>query len=101
MRELESLVPPLLTLCLDAGAAICEHYNAPDAHEYQAKGDDSPLTLADIALSYPMESAHSRGYIGGAYPNCEAWLERIKARPAFQSAKDIDGRPSMVLPLKS
>lgn len=47
--ELEALVPPLLDLCEEAGAAICEHYHASDAHHYEAKGDDSPLTRADLA----------------------------------------------------
>jgi 3'(2'), 5'-bisphosphate nucleotidase len=48
-HDLETLVPPLLALCREAGAAICEHYHAPGAGEYRAKGDDSPLTLADLA----------------------------------------------------
>ncbi len=47
--ELEALVPPLLALCEEAGAAICEHYHAPDAGHFEAKGDDSPLTRADLA----------------------------------------------------
>lgn len=47
--ELEALVPPLLALCEEAGAAICELYHAPDADQYEAKGDDSPLTSADLA----------------------------------------------------
>ena len=46
---LEPLVPPLLALCREAGTAICEHYNAPGADQYHTKGDDSPLTLADLA----------------------------------------------------
>ena len=48
-KALESLVAPLLALCEEAGAAICEHYHAPDADHYEAKGDDSPLTRADLA----------------------------------------------------
>ena len=48
-KALESLVPSLLSLCEEAGAAICEHYHAPDADHYEAKGDDSPLTRADLA----------------------------------------------------
>lgn len=59
----------------------------------------SDLTIADIALSYPVESAQVRGYLGEAHPNCTAWLQRVHDRPAFQSAKKIDDRPSMVLPL--
>jgi len=45
---LQSLVPPLLSLCREAGEAICAHYRAPGADQYQAKGDDSPLTKADL-----------------------------------------------------
>ncbi|MEM7536384.1 MAG: glutathione S-transferase family protein [Chloroflexota bacterium] len=57
------------------------------------------LTIADMILSYPMESASVRGYITDAYPNCQAWLQRIYASASFQSAKEKDGRPSMILPL--
>ncbi len=47
--DLPALVPPLLALCKRAGDEIREHYYAPGAHQYQAKGDDSPLTQADLA----------------------------------------------------
>lgn len=46
---LEGLLVPLLDLCRDAAAAICEHYEAPHAGDYEAKDDDSPLTRADLA----------------------------------------------------
>jgi 3'(2'), 5'-bisphosphate nucleotidase len=49
VRDLPSLIPPLLTLCQQAGSAIADHYHAPGADKYQSKGDDSPLTQADIA----------------------------------------------------
>jgi 3'(2'), 5'-bisphosphate nucleotidase len=48
-QELQSLVYPLLSLCRKAGAVICEHYHAPEAVDYEAKKDDSPLTKADLA----------------------------------------------------
>jgi 3'(2'), 5'-bisphosphate nucleotidase len=48
MDELSELVPPLLELCHQAGELICGHYHAPGADHYQAKGDDSPLTRADL-----------------------------------------------------
>lgn len=57
------------------------------------------LTTADILLSYPIEAASMRGYLSDDYPNTRAWLQRIYNRPAFQSAKDKDGRSSMALPL--
>ncbi|BFM15936.1 glutathione S-transferase [Maricurvus nonylphenolicus] len=59
----------------------------------------SHLTTADILLSYPIESANARGYITDAHPNTKAWLARIYSRPAFKSAKALDDRDTMVLPL--
>lgn len=46
--DLPELVPPLLDLCREAAARICHHYHAPDADQFQAKDDDSPLTRADL-----------------------------------------------------
>lgn len=57
------------------------------------------LSVADITLSYPMQSAFERGYIGAEHKHSRAWLQRIGERPAFKSAQEKDGRPSMVLPL--
>lgn len=57
------------------------------------------LSVADITLSYPMQSAFERGYIGVEHKHSRAWLQRIGERPAFKSAQEKDGRPSMVLPL--
>lgn len=57
------------------------------------------LTVADITMSYPMQSAFERGYIGAEHKHSRAWLQRIAERPAFKSAQEKDGRPSMVLPL--
>jgi 3'(2'), 5'-bisphosphate nucleotidase len=48
MQSLQALVNPLLDLCREAGELICARYNAPGADRYQSKGDDSPLTLADL-----------------------------------------------------
>ncbi len=48
MQDLQALVPPLLQLCREAGDAICAHYHSPDATQYEAKRDDSPLTRADL-----------------------------------------------------
>ncbi len=48
MQNLEQLVPPLIDLCEQAGAAICRHYHAPGELQIEAKADDSPLTRADI-----------------------------------------------------
>ena len=48
MQALQSLVQPLLELCREAGGLICAHYRAPEAGNFQSKGDDSPLTRADL-----------------------------------------------------
>ncbi len=47
-QDLQALVPPLLSLCREAGDAIHTLYHAPGADQYEAKGDDSPLTRADL-----------------------------------------------------
>jgi 3'(2'), 5'-bisphosphate nucleotidase len=47
-QELQRWILPLLRLCQEAGAAICEHYYAPQAGDFVAKDDDSPLTRADL-----------------------------------------------------
>ena len=57
------------------------------------------ITAADMLLSYPIESAQSKGLLKGKYPNCEAWIERIKQQPSYQSAKLKDGRPSAIFQL--
>ena len=48
MESLENLVPRLLELCREAGTLICAHYHAPGADRFESKGDDSPLTRADL-----------------------------------------------------
>jgi len=48
VQNLQALVTPLIELCQRAGEVICEHYNAPGADEFEPKGDDSPLTRADL-----------------------------------------------------
>jgi glutathione S-transferase len=42
-------------------------------------------TIADIQMSYPVEAAVARGG-AGAMPNLSAYLERMRARPAFARA---------------
>ncbi|MFQ3244995.1 MAG: glutathione S-transferase [Arenicella sp.] len=57
------------------------------------------ITAADMMLSYPIESAHSKGLLKEKYPNCEAWVARIKQVPSYQSAKQKDGKPSAIFQL--
>lgn len=54
------------------------------------------LTIADIVLSYPMESAAQQGLFNESYPNCRAWVERMHERDAFKRAQEKDGKDSTV-----
>ncbi len=47
------------------------------------------LTAADIQMSYPLEQLASR--TGIRSPNIQAWLERVRARPAYQRALERGG----------
>ena len=58
-------------------------------------GDE--LSAADILLSYPMESARSRGYITADHKNCHAWFERVEKHPSYQQAREKDDRDSIIL----
>lgn len=49
IEDLQRRVPPLLELCAGAGEVICQHYYAAASGDFEAKRDNSPLTLADIA----------------------------------------------------
>ena len=57
------------------------------------------ITAADMMLSYPLESAQTKGMLKDKYPNCEAWVNRIKQVPSYQSAKQKDGKPSAIFQL--
>lgn len=61
-------------------------------------GGDS-LTAADMMMSYPIEAAYTKGQLQDNYPNCNAWVARIKQRPSYQSAKEKDGKPSAIFQL--
>ena len=47
-------------------------------------GDE--LTAADIQMSFPIEAAEVRTNLRDGYPNLAGFLERIRARPAYQAA---------------
>lgn len=47
-------------------------------------GDE--LTAADIQMSFPVEAAVSRAHDAGDVAPLAAWVDKIKARPAFQRA---------------
>jgi glutathione S-transferase len=57
------------------------------------------MTAADMMMSYPIESAQTKGLLKGKYPNCEAWVERIKQEASYQMAKKKDGRDSAIFQL--
>ena len=44
------------------------------------------LTAADIQMSFPIEAAEVRTDLRENYPNLTGFLERIRARPAYQAA---------------
>lgn len=48
------------------------------------------FTGADIMMSFPIEAAGSRMKLDG-YPNIQAFLKRIHARPAYQAALEQGG----------
>ena len=54
-------------------------------------GDE--LTAADIQMSYPVEAHQERG-VPASRPNTAAWLERVRARPAYKKAIEVGG-PSL------
>ena len=44
------------------------------------------MTAADIMMSFPLEAARSRGGLDASRPNTIAWLDKVHARPAYQTA---------------
>jgi glutathione S-transferase len=52
-------------------------------HEYFA-GDS--FSAADVQMSYPVDAMALRGKLGARYPKAQAWLDRVKARPAYAAA---------------
>ena len=49
------------------------------------------FSAADVQMSFPLEVARARAAIGAAHPHCEAWLDRIHARPAYRKALETGG----------
>ena len=58
-------------------------------HDFLA-GDS--FTAADIAMGYTLHMAKMRGALSEHYPNIEAYVTRMEARPAWQSALKKDGK---------
>lgn len=47
-------------------------------------GDE--ISAADVMMSFPLEDARSRAGLDGSRPAITAWLNKIHARPAYQTA---------------
>ena len=47
-------------------------------------GDE--MTAADIMMSFPLEAARSRAGLDASRPATIAWLDKVHARPAYQTA---------------
>eukprot|EP00567_Pseudictyota_dubia_P006310 CAMPEP_0197435258 /NCGR_PEP_ID=MMETSP1175-20131217/2882_1 /TAXON_ID=1003142 /ORGANISM="Triceratium dubium, Strain CCMP147" /LENGTH=226 /DNA_ID=CAMNT_0042964247 /DNA_START=77 /DNA_END=757 /DNA_ORIENTATION=+ len=65
-------------------------------HNYFA--GSSELTAADITSIYPMDAAFNRyPHFREKFPHCQAWLERVSERPAFQKALEKVGEDHVSL----
>ncbi len=51
----------------------------------------SAFTAADIQMSFPIEAAAARVGLGGRLPRLQAFLDRIRARPAYKRASERGG----------
>ena len=47
-------------------------------------GDE--ISAADVMMSFPLEAARSRAGLDGSRPATIAWLDKVHARPAYQTA---------------
>jgi glutathione S-transferase len=56
-------------------------------------GDD--FTAADVQMSFPIEAAAARGGLDARRPRLKAFLERIRARPAYKRALERGGKFSL------
>jgi glutathione S-transferase len=56
-------------------------------------GDD--FSAADIQMSFPLQGVEALGIIEDGYPKIEAFLDKIRHRPAYQRAIERGGRLSM------
>lgn len=51
----------------------------------------STINVADVQMSFPLEAARMRAVKAGQYPNIDAWLKRVHARPAYLRALEVGG----------
>ena len=86
------------------GKAVDDQYLAPTIARQMSFIADSlgrspwfagpDFTAADVMMSFPIEVTAARSGLGG-FPRLAAWLETIRARPAYQRALER-GRPVRV-----
>ncbi|WP_203309872.1 MULTISPECIES: glutathione S-transferase family protein [Sphingomonas] len=49
------------------------------------------FTAADVMMSFPLEAARSRAGLDASRPATTAWLDKVHARPAYQTALEKGG----------
>ena len=71
---------------------IATHFSYVDGyltdHEWFS---GAAIGAADIQMSFPLEAARSRAVEAGQYPQIDAWLKRVHARPAYLRALEAGG----------
>lgn len=75
-------VDPQLALHLD--------YMEAELHKSEWFGGDA-FSVADVAMSFPLEAAAARAGLDAARPRLWSFLQRIHARPAYQRALERGG----------
>ena len=58
-------------------------------------GINGAVAAASLSAKGVKVALIDRGDFAGNYPNIDKWFERVEARPAFQSAREKDGRASI------
>jgi glutathione S-transferase len=53
------------------------------------------FSAADVQMSFPVEAAAARGGLNASRPRLMAFLERVRARPAYQRALERGGKFSL------
>lgn len=74
------------------GPQIANHFaflESELAHRDWFAGDT--FSAADIQMSFPIEAAAARAGLGGRQPRLQAYLDRIRARPAYKRALEKGG----------
>ena len=81
-RAAQKKIQPMIDVHLD-------YVEAELAQRPWFAGDE--MSAADIMMSFPLEAARSRGGLDGTRPATMAWLEKVHARPAYQTALSRGG----------